>query len=92
MVENSLYTEFEIELPGARLWRKLALAVRECQSNLYDFEQVHIASHSLIVVVRRRFETSYRSGDYTWKFSVLKGRFQRVRDWRFPDFRSRVSN
>jgi hypothetical protein len=67
----ALDAEVKIKLPCRYLLRVVTVLVGECESYLDDFEQVHVTSHSLVVVVGGSLEGAYWSRDNTWKFSVL---------------------
>lgn len=47
------------------------MAVRECQTELNDFEQIDIALQRLIMVFRLCFEGPHGTCHYTRKLSVL---------------------
>ncbi len=68
---DALYAESKVELPRRALGREVAVLVREGDADLYDLEQVDVAAHGLVVVVRRRLEAAYRAGDDAGEFGVL---------------------
>jgi len=59
-----LDVKVEVELPSAGILRKVPLLVRESQPNLDRLEQVDVAPHRLVMVIRRGLErTDWTSND-----------------------------
>lgn len=64
--------ELEVELPRGRPRGIFPLFVHECEAQLDDFQQVHVAAQQLVLVVSVAPEFPDGSGHHAWKLSVLK--------------------
>ena len=53
---RALDVKVEVELPSADILGKVSFLVRESQPDLNRFQQVDVAPHSLVVVIRRSLE------------------------------------
>ena len=51
-IGNALDAKVKVELPGRHVLRVVAIFVGEREANLDDLQQIYIAAHRLIVVVR----------------------------------------
>lgn len=69
---NALYAESKIELPGCVFERKVALLIRQSDSNLNNLEKVDIAAHGLVVIVRRCLKVAYWTRHYPRKLCILE--------------------
>lgn len=65
-----LQVEFEVKLPGAG-WGHVSGPIKERDTQLNDFKQVHITLQWLILIVSWTAEFSNGSSNYTGKFSIL---------------------
>ena len=70
--EHALNAKVKVKLPCRHFLRIVAVLVGEGESYLDDFEQVHVTSHSLVVIVGGSLEGAYWTRDYTGKFCVLR--------------------
>lgn len=61
----------KVELPGADIQRKIPFLVRKGQPDLDCLEQVDIAPHRLVMIIRRGLEQANWSGNDARKFSIL---------------------
>lgn len=66
--------ELEIKLPRCDILRKVALLVCECDPDLNEFQEVDIASHGLVVVVRGGLKSTNRPRNHSWELSILRRR------------------
>jgi len=66
-----LDVKVKVELPGADILRKASFLVREGQPDLDCLEQVYVAPHCLVVIIRRGLERADWSGDDARKFRIL---------------------
>lgn len=66
-----LDAEMEVELPGADVLRSVTILVCKCDADLYDLQQVNIAPHSLVVIVRRSLERADWPSDDARELRVL---------------------
>jgi hypothetical protein len=69
---NALNAKVKVKLPCRHFLRIVAVLVGEGESYLDDFEQVHVTSHSLVVIVGGSLEGAYWTRDDTGKFCVLR--------------------
>lgn len=63
--------ELEIELPRGRSWGIFPLFVHEGKAQLDDFQQVHVTTQQLVLIVSVAPEFPDWSGHHAWKLSVL---------------------
>lgn len=67
-----LDAKVEIELPCRDILRVVPILIRQGEPDLNDLEQVDIASHRLVMVVRGCLEGAYWTSHNAWKFGVLR--------------------
>lgn len=68
---HGLDAEVKVKLPCRHVLRVISVFVRECESDLDDLEQVNVAPHGLIVVIRGCLEGADWSRDNTRELGVL---------------------
>lgn len=68
---GALYVKVEVELPCADILGKVSFLIREGQPDLDRLEQVDVAPHRLVMVVRRGLERPDWSGNDARKFRIL---------------------
>lgn len=66
-----LRIEVEVKLPGAPFRGYLPLSIGQSNSELDELQDVNVAAHRLIVIIRRSLKLSNRSCYYGWEFTVL---------------------
>ena len=67
----ALDAKVKVKLPCRNILRVVTVLVGEGESNLDDFEQVHVTSHGLVVVVGGSLKRAYWTRNDSRKFSVL---------------------
>jgi len=60
-----LEVEFEVELPGADTRGKHSILIRERESQLDDFQQIHIHTEGLKLVIGRAGKNTRRKKEKT---------------------------
>ena len=66
-----LDVKVEVELPGANILREVSLLVCKGQPNLDRLEEVDVAPHRLVMVIRRGLERADWAGNNARKFRIL---------------------
>ena len=61
----------KVELPGADILWEVPFLVRESQPDLVRLEQVDVAPHRLVMVIRRGLERADWASDDAWKLRIL---------------------
>jgi hypothetical protein len=73
----ALDAKVKVKLPCRHLLRVVTVLVGEGESYLDDFEQVHVTSHRLVVVVGRSLKSAYWTRHDSRKFCVLGEAWER---------------
>ena len=66
-----LDVKVKVELPGADILWKVSFLVRKGQSDLDGLEQVDVAPHRLVMIIRRGLERADWTGNDARKLRIL---------------------
>lgn len=77
--QDALRVEVEVKLPCVPLCGYLPLSIGQGDSELDELQDINVAAHCLVMIIRRCFKLPDRSCYYGWKFTVLFCHFVRTR-------------